>query len=84
MRKQNKNIKLTTVITTLFLLAFLLLLDHYRIHGYWYDTHDLLLKTDSGLGFDSHEFFIMLFTFLGASLAGYKIFTKIIKTRPSV
>jgi len=41
--------------------AILLPLDHFRIHGYWYDAHDLLLRTDSGLGFDSHEFFFMVF-----------------------
>jgi len=71
-----KKLKLSLIIKLLFLLAFLLVLDHYRIHGYWYDTHDLLLKTDSGLGFDSHEFFIMLLSGLGVSLSGYKLFRK--------
>ncbi|KPJ85678.1 hypothetical protein AMJ57_02275 [Parcubacteria bacterium SG8_24] len=50
-------------------LPALLLLDHYRIHGYWFDAHDLLLRTDSGLGFDSHEFFVMLSALLAALLA---------------
>jgi len=51
--------KIDALITASLAMAAVLLLDHFRIHGYWYDAHDLLLKTDSGLGFDSHEFFVM-------------------------
>lgn len=64
--------KINIAIIILLSLSILLFLDHFRIHGYLFDVHDLLLQTDSGLGFDSHEFFSMLFILLAATLALFK------------
>lgn len=68
------NIKKISNIAILVLvsLSALLFLDHFRIHGYLFDVHDLLLQTDSGLGFDSHEFFSMLFLLLAGILSIFK------------
>ncbi|MBT3985049.1 hypothetical protein HOD38_03920 [archaeon] len=65
--------KIDIAIIILISLSALLFLDHFRIHGYFFDLHDLLLQTDSGLGFDSHEFFSMLFIFIAAILALFNL-----------
>lgn len=56
------------VIAALAALAAVLLLDHFRIHGYWFDAHDLIMQTDSGRGFDSHEFFWLVSAFTALAL----------------
>jgi len=53
--------KVNLIISLLIFFVVLLVLDHYRIHGYFFDMHDLLLQTESGLGYDSHEFWEMFF-----------------------
>lgn len=79
-REMKKMRKINIAIIVLVALSILLFLDHFRIHGYWFDVHDFLLQTDSGLGFDSHEFFLMLFVFTALVLAGYKLIHNLLTT----
>lgn len=80
-RKKKKMNKINIAIVILIALSALLFLDHFRIHGYWFDVHDLLLQTDSGLAFVSHEFFSMLFGFAAIVLVGFKVIYNLLATK---